>query len=69
MCVLKKTRWEPSAAMDTYPLFGQKFRHYGTQHAWESTDPIGETHQNAGEARSYVQMVHIETCKKERGEF
>lgn len=48
--------------MDTYPLFGQKFRHYGAQHAWESTDPIGETHQNAGEAGGYIQVVHIETC-------
>ena len=45
----------------TYPLFGQEFSDNGTQHPGERPDSVGETHQDTGEPRGNVQVIHIES--------
>ena len=45
----------------TYPLFGQQFSDNGTQHPGERPDAVGETHQDTGEPRGNVQVIHIES--------
>lgn len=45
----------------TYPLFGQEFSDNGTQHPGERPDAVGETHQDTGEPRGNVQVIHIES--------
>lgn len=53
------------ASQRTYLFLRHQIDYDGTEHASQRAKAIGDAHQDAGIARRYIQVVHVETCESE----
>jgi len=46
----------------TDPVFGQHFGDDRADNSGDCSDAVRHAHENAGVARSYIQVIHVEPC-------